>query len=610
MTEVGSVLDGKYVILKEIGRGGTSTVYLAVDNRLGKKWAIKKMKVEDAKEGYQIKLKSALKKEAFLLTKLDHPTFVTVVDFITQRDYLYVVMEYVKGQTLLKWLATHTVTKQQLFCWCSQLLDGLMYLHKMTPPIIYRDLKPENIMVKEDGTLKVIDFGAAKEKKSLRPDSLALGTKGFAAPEQFGDSNGKGLFCSDERTDIYGFGALLSYITKQQSIKGFQKIIKKSMKTNPKERYQSVLEVKKEIEKIRIQEGKEKKKQRQREIVLALGLFFLVLCTTVGVRGYAKEKNYSDLVHSIHKEALELASFEQEAPRQELRKLYSKLLREGLLEQEEMCKQVAYEAFFLKDYELSYECFKQLKHWEAISEKDTLFWQMNQIIKNRPRYSQCKQWLDKFSSKIEQNSTGQEKLSYYLLLIKQYGSCTKEPLLTSKEKEEIHNKIISYSETVLLLLAEYEKNSYQEEKYKVYQYLVDSYEELYSLNKVDKNTAYSRMISYVNEMVTLIKPEEALESKVGKFQLVGKFYMKLGELKKANAQFYACEQLCKEENNLSLLLECYCNQLYLLLNEKGQEEEIRSIYEKGEALHKTVENGQWEAVRVRVIQYLRFQDSL
>ena len=83
----------------------------------------------------------------------------------------------------------------------------------MNPPIIYRDMKPSNVMIKPEGGVKLIDFGTAKEYEiENNADTTALGTRGYAAPEQFGDSKGRGIYNTDARTDIYNLGATLYHI--------------------------------------------------------------------------------------------------------------------------------------------------------------------------------------------------------------------------------------------------------------------------------------------------------------------------------------------------------------------------------------------------------------
>ena len=202
MTQNGTVIDNKYEILKMIGKGGMSVVYLAMDKRLNKQWAVKEIKKESNGKNNEVIVQSLLA-EANLMKRLDHPSLPRIVDIIDNGKTIYVVMDYIEGEPLDKILNEYGAQPQELVIeWAKQLCDVLDYLHSQSPPIIYRDMKPANIMLKPEGNLKVIDFGIAREYKELNlADTVSLGTKGYAAPEQFG---GKGQ--TDARTDIYCLG--------------------------------------------------------------------------------------------------------------------------------------------------------------------------------------------------------------------------------------------------------------------------------------------------------------------------------------------------------------------------------------------------------------------
>ncbi len=261
MTDKGTVLDGKYEILKEIGRGGMSVVYVAMDLRLNKQWAIKEIK-DDGSKDTQTLLKG-LEREANILKKVDHPVLPRIVDIIQKDSKVYVVMDYVEGRPISEVLKEQGAQPQELVIeWAKQLSSALDYLHSMNPPIIYRDMKPSNIMLKPDGNVKLIDFGTAKEYKiENNADTTALGTRGYAAPEQFGDAQGRGIYNTDARTDIYCLGATLYHIVTGMNpceppyeIKpirqwnpalssGLEKILIKCTQPNPNDRYQSCSEL-------------------------------------------------------------------------------------------------------------------------------------------------------------------------------------------------------------------------------------------------------------------------------------------------------------------------------------------------------------------------------
>lgn len=257
MAEIGTLIDGKYEILKQIGKGGMSTVYLAMDQHLNKQWAVKEIRHKaDDKESHIII--QSLVAEANLMKKLDHPALPRIVDIIDSRDTIYVIMDYIEGEPLSRILEREgPQPEEDVLEWAKQLCDVLSYLHTRKPPVIYRDLKPGNIMIRPDGNIRLIDFGIAREyKEGAVTDTVQLGTKGYAAPEQFG---GQGQ--TDARTDIYSLGVTLyQALTGQAPTEppyefypirywnpalsgGLENIIAKCVKSNPAERYQSCAEL-------------------------------------------------------------------------------------------------------------------------------------------------------------------------------------------------------------------------------------------------------------------------------------------------------------------------------------------------------------------------------
>ena len=207
-----SVFNGKYEVLKEIGRGGMSVVYLAMDKHLNKQWAIKEIRKTGKDKKGTIYVQS-LMTEANLMKRLDHPAIPRIVDIVENSEAIYVVMDYVEGESLDKVLEKFGPQPQDVVLdWAKQLADALNYLHSQTPPIIYRDMKPANVMLKPEGTVKLIDFGTAREYKGTNiADTVVLGTPGYAAPEQYGKRE------TDGRTDIYCLGMTMHYLLTGQN---------------------------------------------------------------------------------------------------------------------------------------------------------------------------------------------------------------------------------------------------------------------------------------------------------------------------------------------------------------------------------------------------------
>lgn len=137
MTEIGTVIDGKYEILKEIGRGGMSVVYLAMDKHLNKQWAVKEIRKKGSGKNDEIVVNSLLA-EANMMKKLDHPALPRIVDIIDNGVTIYVVMDYIEGESLDKILNEYGAQPEELVVnWAKQLCDALSYLHSQKPPIIY-----------------------------------------------------------------------------------------------------------------------------------------------------------------------------------------------------------------------------------------------------------------------------------------------------------------------------------------------------------------------------------------------------------------------------------------------------------------------------------------
>ena len=186
MLQIGSIVDGKYKILNKIGQGGMSVVYLAMNERANKQWAIKEVR-KDGVQNFEV-VKQGLIAETDLLKKLNHPNLPSIIDVIDGDGTFLIVMDYIEGKSLSSILKEYGAQSQEdVIDWSKQMCDVLGYLHSRQPPIIYRDMKPANIMLKPDGKVMLIDFGTAREfKEKSVADTTCLGTQGYAAPEQYG----------------------------------------------------------------------------------------------------------------------------------------------------------------------------------------------------------------------------------------------------------------------------------------------------------------------------------------------------------------------------------------------------------------------------------------
>lgn len=256
MLEIGSLVDGKYKILNVVGKGGMSVVYLAMNERANKQWAIKEVR-KDGVQDFEV-VKQNLIVETDILKNLNHPNLPSIIDVIDREDSFLIVMDYIEGKALSDVLKEYGAQPQEYVIeWAKQLCDVLGYLHSRVPPIIYRDMKPSNVMLKPDGNLTLIDFGTAREFKASKvEDTTCLGTRGYAAPEQYG---GHGQ--TDGRTDIYCLGATMYHLVTGHNpsqppyemypirnwdpnlSSGLEEIIIKCTKYNPEDRYQNCQEL-------------------------------------------------------------------------------------------------------------------------------------------------------------------------------------------------------------------------------------------------------------------------------------------------------------------------------------------------------------------------------
>jgi len=203
----GHMLDGRYRISKTIGQGGMGRVYLANDTRLANRpVAVKEMVV-----GEGVQEKKAIEdfaREARVLAPLSHPGIPNLIDYFVEGGRHYLVMEYVAGGDLQRWLDKQgqggRVPEAKVLRWARQILDVLVFLHQQKPPIVYRDLKPGNIMIDKNGRAMLIDFGIAR---FLPPGGRGtqIGSVGYAPPEQY-------LGKMEPRSDLYSLAATMHHL--------------------------------------------------------------------------------------------------------------------------------------------------------------------------------------------------------------------------------------------------------------------------------------------------------------------------------------------------------------------------------------------------------------
>ncbi|MFC2372725.1 MAG: serine/threonine protein kinase [Parascardovia denticolens] len=209
MTAIGDIIHGRYRLVSVIGRGGMSTVYLAIDTKLGMQWTVKEI-LDSTDAVAQEVIRHSLLTEMEMLKELDHPSIPRIVDVFEDRGSLFVVRDYVDGSSLSSLLSKkQSFSEQEVVDWGIQLCDVLDYMHRQDPPVVYRDMKPSNVMITRDGFVRLIDFGIAckvddRTKRVVVGDERSLGTPGYAAPEQLGPNP-----VINPQNDVYGLGATL-----------------------------------------------------------------------------------------------------------------------------------------------------------------------------------------------------------------------------------------------------------------------------------------------------------------------------------------------------------------------------------------------------------------
>jgi serine/threonine protein kinase len=193
------------------------------------------------------------------LKRLDHPSLPRIYDIFEDEKHTYIIVDYIEGVPLDKKLREEgKFSEQRVVGWGIQLCDVLSYLHGFTPrPIIYRDIKPSNIILTGEDKLKLVDFGIAREYKPGNPDdTVYIGTRGYAAPEQYGGGQ------TSTASDIYSLGVTLHHLVTgvgpdrvtcevvpireldEGLSEEFEAIISKCTRKRPEERYTSAAELK------------------------------------------------------------------------------------------------------------------------------------------------------------------------------------------------------------------------------------------------------------------------------------------------------------------------------------------------------------------------------
>ncbi len=201
--------DGRIKVVSQLSFGGLSAVYLCQYKDRDLVVLKEAVVPHDSDDELKQKAMELFEREARLLMKIDHPSIVKVLDCFVESGRQYLLIEYRSGQDLSQFIKQNGAqTEQKVLHWALEIVEILDYLHTQEPPIIHRDVTPDNLILNTDGSLVMIDFGAANEFLGNATGTL-VGKQSFIAPEQF---RGK----ASVQSDLYALGCTLSFLLTAQ----------------------------------------------------------------------------------------------------------------------------------------------------------------------------------------------------------------------------------------------------------------------------------------------------------------------------------------------------------------------------------------------------------
>ncbi|MBS2006940.1 MAG: serine/threonine protein kinase [Cyanobacteria bacterium SZAS TMP-1] len=290
------VLRNRWQVVDYLGQGGMGTVYLAKDLNLDdRKCVVKKLRDDFFREEDKEKAQQFFLREAKVLSKLQHPNIVLVLDSFREGDDYYLVMEYVEGHNLHDMLKEREepFTEEQVLIWARQVCDVLHYLHCNDPPVIYRDLKPSNIMIDTKDRVKLVDFGIARLYQE-EGDNTHVVSQGYSPPEQYWGG-------ADPRSDVYALGATMYFLltgreplaltvssprdSRADVSEAADLIIQRATQQDVFLRYQSAAEMKEELD--YVLEGEPQPVQHFKWLEVAVGVI-VMFASVIGWFGYSK----------------------------------------------------------------------------------------------------------------------------------------------------------------------------------------------------------------------------------------------------------------------------------------------------------------------------------
>ncbi len=261
--------NGRYAIDKVLGQGGMGAALLARDTRVSNKLVVIKELISDNTDPEKRKEDVRnFEREVETVASIDHPLVPNVTDYFQENTRAFMVQEYVAGENLEDHMEriNAPMPEREALSYASQVLDILDYLSQQTPPIVHRDIKPANIIIgAKDKRAHLVDFGIARadeNKNAKRKQTSALGTPGYAPPEQYQGN-------ADGRSDLYALAATIHHLVTNRDPRNYppfaypsarslnpklspalDQILTKALNIDANKRYQTAADMKRDVDNI------------------------------------------------------------------------------------------------------------------------------------------------------------------------------------------------------------------------------------------------------------------------------------------------------------------------------------------------------------------------
>ncbi len=261
--------NGRYAIEKILGQGGMGAALLARDTRVSNKLVVIKELISDNTDPEKRKEDVRnFEREVETVASIDHPLVPNVTDYFQEGTRAFMVQEYVAGENLEDHMEriNQPMPEREVLSYASQVLDILDYLSQQTPPIVHRDIKPANIIIgAKDKRAHLVDFGIARadeNKNAKRKQTSALGTPGYAPPEQYQGN-------ADGRSDLYALAATIHHLVTNRDPRNYppfaypsarslnpklspalDSVLTKALAIDVNKRYQTAADMKRDVDNI------------------------------------------------------------------------------------------------------------------------------------------------------------------------------------------------------------------------------------------------------------------------------------------------------------------------------------------------------------------------